>query len=306
MSKESEESDYGAFVFFIVLMLLVVIFIFVILYNKILFIPSKKIKIFDNHNYDNIFVGIKTKRSFLNNKIRGEVNINMRHYRSKHSKGVILYLHGNTGNISHRSYVVEACDKFLHLNLLLVDYRGYGLSDGSPGPRSILEDGETAYKYLLTMYHPDKIIVWGESMGGAVATWIAHRYKIRSLILLSTFSCICDIAEGLTNKRVSNMLSRILKVSNLEINIEDWIQEVECPVLMIHSTEDTLIPYKSARKNYNRIKTNHKKFITIRGDHPNPVIREDQFKEILSFLGIKRVPKGIKKMFETVSNKNWD
>ncbi len=296
------KNGYAALIFFIILVILVLILIFMIAYNKILFLPSRKIKTYNNLKYNNIFIGVESKHSCLDRKIPEEININMRHYNFKPGKGVILYLHGNTGNISHRSYVVEACEKYLHLNLLLVDYRGYGLSDGYPGPRSILEDGEMAYKYLLTLYSSDKIIVWGESMGGAVATWIAHRYKIRSLILLSTFSCISDIAKGLTSPKVANILSKILEASNLEMHIDDWIKSVRCPVLMIHSIEDTLIPYKSAKKNYKRIHTNHKKFITIRGDHPNPIISEEQFKDILSFLGIKKVPKGIKKMFDNMDN----
>jgi len=292
--------------FFIILIILIIIFLW--LYNKTLFAPSNKI--IDLHIpkkdriYRNFFIGCQTGISLEDKKISNENNINVRLYNNYPGENVVLFFHGNSGNISHRSYIADICDKF-GLNLLLVDYEGYGLSDGEPGVKNIINNSEIAYNFICKFFESNKIVVWGESLGGSAAIWIASRNKVRSLILLSTFTSVSDVAKNKQGK----LLSKIIKVSNKDLRSDIWAQKVKCPTLIIHSTEDTLIPFNLAQKIYKNIGNRHKKMVAIKGDHANPQIKDEQFDEIFAFLGIKKHKHNLKEISEKIENvakeENW-
>ncbi|MCG6935442.1 MAG: alpha/beta hydrolase, partial [Proteobacteria bacterium] len=111
------------------------------------------------------------------------------------SDRVVLFFHGNAGNISHRGDSVAIFHR-LGLNVFIFDYRGYGQSEGSPGEAGLARDAVTAWEYLQQMrgYNRDKIIVFGRSLGGTVATRLAARVKPGALIVESTFSSARDMA----------------------------------------------------------------------------------------------------------------
>jgi len=297
--KHTIDPLFVVFLFFIIFIILVVIFLLV--YNKTVFSPSKKIV--DNHknnekrNYRNFFIGCDSSNSLEDKKNKGENNINVRLYNNYPGEKVVLFFHGNSGNVSHRSYIADICDKF-NFNLLLVDYEGYGVSDGTPGVKKVIDNADLTYKFLSKYFKSDDIIVWGESLGGSAAIWVASRYKVRSLILLSTFTSISDVAKNKQGK----LLSKIITASNKDLRSDEWAKNVMCPTLIVHSSEDTLIPYKLAILLYKNIGGKHKKMITIKGDHANPQIKEDQFDEIFAFLGIKKHKHNLKEISERIKN----
>lgn len=196
---------------------------------------------------------------------------------------VVLYCHGNNANISYREYVFNLCKHF-KFNLCMFDYRGYGKSSGRPSQQNICFDGEKVYKWLLNKYEPNDIIVWGESLGGAVAIHIASKHECRCLIVFSSFSSIDEI---ITHSNQYNWFVKQLAV------IASWILntlpskrkigKVKSPVLIVHSDEDDVIPISNAKKLYKKVKHDKKKFLSIKGKHIEPLMNPEQFKELCDF-----------------------
>jgi len=158
---------------------------------------------------------------------------------------VVLFCHGNGGNISHRF------DKLLILRragaaVLLFDYRGYGRSSGSPSEEGTYLDAETAYRWLTEekKVPPGRIIVHGESLGGAVALELALRRRVAGLILESTFTSVVDMG-----RHVFPFLP-IKHMVRFRYDSLAKIQRVSAPVLVMHSPHDDIVPYAMGRRLY--------------------------------------------------------
>jgi alpha-beta hydrolase superfamily lysophospholipase len=177
------------------------------------------------------------------------------------SKGVILFCHGNAGNISHRIGYLEV---FLRLGLstFIFDYRGFGTSDGVPTEQGTYLDAKAAWKYLVEKrgVPPDRIVIFGESMGGAVAAWLAQTNRPAALILQSTFTSVPDLASRLYPFVPARWIVRY------GYNTREYIGRVDCPVLIVHSCEDEIVPYSHGCELYDLVK-GPKEFFELRGDH---------------------------------------
>jgi pimeloyl-ACP methyl ester carboxylesterase len=207
--------------------------------------------------------------------------------RRGHCSTTILYFHGNSGNISHRHYVIDICRRF-NLNLLLVDYRGYGRSDGTCSATGIYQDGEAAYHFLTGQVDCDNIIIWGESLGGTVACHVASKYKCRALILLATFSSLDDVIDDIIEPRIlARGISWTVNGLFHPMNSKFYLKNINCPVAIMHSQCDTLIPYRCSKILYDAIPHNYKVLYTIEGDHSSPKITDDTLKQMFAFVGIQ-------------------
>ncbi len=181
-------------------------------------------------------------------------------------KAVILFCHGNGGNISHRvSYL--PIFKELGLSTFLFDYRGYGRSEGKPTEEGTYSDVEAAWQYLTQekQIPPQKIIIYGESLGGAIASYLAEktaqeRQNAAGLILASTFTSITDRAGELYPFLPIRLLSRF------SYNSRDRLPNIKIPLLVIHSTEDEIIPFHHGDRNF-QVANEPKKLVKLRGDH---------------------------------------
>src|SRR3989338_735073 len=111
-------------------------------------------------------------------------------------RGTVLFLHGNAGNISHR---IDSLQMFHRLgySTLIFDYRGYGNSSGTPSEQGTYRDAEAAWRYLTERRHiPScRIVLFGESLGGAVGAWLAARQKPAALVIASGFTSVPDLAR---------------------------------------------------------------------------------------------------------------
>ncbi len=183
-------------------------------------------------------------------------------------KGVILFCHGNGGNISNRiSYLPIFKD--LGLATLLFDYRGYGKSEGNPTEEGTYADVEAAWQYLTQekQIPPQKIIIYGESLGGAIASYIAEKTAQQDpknsaggLVLASTFTSISDRASELYPFLPIRWLSRF------SYNSIDRLPNIKIPVLIIHSPDDEIIPFTHGERNFQAANP-PKKLVKLRGDH---------------------------------------
>ncbi len=178
---------------------------------------------------------------------------------------VVLFLHGNGGNISHRGDSIEIFHR-LGLNLLIIDYRGYGKSEGSPDEQGLYEDARTAWRYLVgaRQFRGDQITIFARSIGTAVATQLAAELAMKrgpeKLILESAFSRSRDMAD-----RMLPLISRLV-VMRYPFDSMGRIQDINARLLMLHSPDDEIIPYSMGERLY-RAANQPKQFVRLRGDH---------------------------------------
>lgn len=161
---------------------------------------------------------------------------------------VVLFFHGNAGDRRGR---VDYCEIFNRAgaDVFVIDYRGYADNPGSPTEEGLFEDARGLWKYATKerRIDPDRILIFGESLGGGVAVQLAHEVcqagtPPAGLVVRSTFSCIAD-AAGFHYPWVPTHLLVWDRFPSCET-----IGEVTCPVLVLHGTEDRIVPYELGEK----------------------------------------------------------
>ena len=196
------------------------------------------------------------------------------------ARGTVLHFHGNAGNISHR---IDYARMFrgLGYNTLLVDYRGYGRSTGSPSEAGTYEDAAASRRWLIeTRGLSDRdIVVFGESLGGAVACWITAKHAPRALILASTFTSVPDIASEVYGFLPVRLMSRF------KYDTRECVGAVNAPVLVVHSRADDIIPYAHGERIYAAARE-PKTFLEISGGHNSGFVfmRAEWVKAVGAFL----------------------
>ena len=150
----------------------------------------------------------------------------------------VLFFHGNAGNISHRPNTVAMLNGFGHA-VLIVDYRGYGYSSGRPSETGTYHDAAAAWDYLVATrdVDPSDIVIYGRSLGGAVAVWLAAARDPGGLIVESTFTRMADMGAHHYPYLPTRLLTRI------HYDSVSRIANVRCPVISAHSQDDELVPY---------------------------------------------------------------
>ena len=192
------------------------------------------------------------------------------------SRGTILFCHGNAGNISHRLESILIFHQ-LDLSVFIFDYRGYGKSAGSPSEEGTYRDAAAAYNYLREYREisPGKIIIFGRSLGGAVAIKLAGEEEAGALICESSFTSAVDMGR---------LLFPYLPVDLLVFDRYDSISrvgELSLPKLFIHSRGDEIIPFGHGERLY-RAAAPPKEFLEIRGGHNEGFLEsEDIYREII-------------------------
>lgn len=179
------------------------------------------------------------------------------------AKGVIVFCHGNAGNISHRVDTLKIFHS-LGYSTLIFDYRGYGESTGSPTEAGTYRDADAAWRYLTDKrgVSPDKIVVFGRSLGGAVAAWLAQEHKPGALVLESTFNSFVDMGSAIYWFLPVRLLARF------KYDTAACAQKAGCPTLVVHSPQDDIIPFRLGRRLYEAL-PQPKELLQIRGDHNN-------------------------------------
>ncbi len=176
-------------------------------------------------------------------------------------RGTLLFFHGNAGNISHRLDSLRIFHE-LGLAVLIIDYRGYGQSEGRPSEAGTHEDALAAWRHLVEVRRADpaRIVVFGRSLGAALGAWLAAREQAGALILESAFTSVPELAGDLYWWLPARRLARF------EYATRDYLLDVRCPVLVVHSPEDEIIPYRHGRALYEAARP-PKEFLRLRGDH---------------------------------------
>jgi alpha-beta hydrolase superfamily lysophospholipase len=174
---------------------------------------------------------------------------------------VLLFCHGNAGNISHRLDSIRIFHE-LGLSVFIFDFRGYGLSAGQPTEDGTYADAEAAWNYLTdTRRFPDqRVVIYGHSLGAAIAAQVARGRRAAALILESPFASVTSVASHHYRFLPVRWLSRFEYATALHV------RDVHVPVLIIHSRQDEIIPVEQGREVFEHA-NEPKSFLEISGDH---------------------------------------
>ncbi len=187
-------------------------------------------------------------------------------FRRPDSRRIVLFLHGNAG---HAFYRVGDALRLLDsgANVLLLSYRGYGKSEGSPSERGVYQDGRAALEHLHDElgYSPRQTFILGRSIGSAVAVDIARDRQLAGLILVTPFSSGRDMAAhlgvGWLSWLIGNPFDSVGKVSGVHV-----------PMLFIHGDADRIIPMELGRRLFDASPTLHKTFHVVHGADHNDLV----------------------------------
>ena len=186
------------------------------------------------------------------------------------SSHALLFFHGNAGNISHR---LESIRQFrdLGLSVFIIDYRGYGQSKGRTTEKGTYRDAEASWRYLTEDrgIADSEIVIFGRSLGASVAAWLAAKHQPRALIVESSFTSVPDIAQELYPWLPARWLSR------LEHATRDYIGDVRCPVLIVHSRDDEIIPFHHGEAIFEAA-NEPRTFLPIRGGHNDAILLDQR------------------------------
>ncbi len=185
--------------------------------------------------------------------------INALWFQTKNPKGVVLFFHGRGKNLAvygkrATPFIEKGYDVFI------IDYRGFGKSSNGFKENWILEDGDTAYHFLLQHYKENEIIVYGHSLGTSIATWVASHHNPRMLILEAPFYNMISVASH-TKPLIPEWL--IQWVLRYHLHTDQWINKVQAPIYIFHGIPDTVIPYEHSQKLFAKIKHHSKNELLI-------------------------------------------
>ena len=198
--------------------------------------------------------------------------INALHFKAEKPKGVILYFHGNAGNLSRWGNITEY---FVEKNydLLVMDYRTYGKSTGTLSEHALYSDAQLCYDYLKEHYKEDAISVYGRSLGTGIATYIAANNKPNQLILETPYYSILDVAK------YRFPFFAVEPLIHYKIPTYEFIKDVDCNISMIHGTDDYVVPFKSGEKLYHVAPQNLASFTAIENGSHNNLVQFDTYHE---------------------------
>ncbi|KAI8901869.1 Alpha/Beta hydrolase protein [Globomyces pollinis-pini] len=203
------------------------------------------------------------------------------------SNTTILYFHGQAGNIGHRLPIAKALQMYLTCNVLMVSYRGYGASEGSANEKGLRLDGEAAMEYILEHQHlkKSKIIVYGQSLGGAVALHVASKNqgKIHALMIENTFLSVPKVLPNAVP-----LLAPLTFLCSSVWDSEKLIGSIDLPILFLSGDSDQIVPNSHMKKLHDISKNSTKKLIKFKsfakGNHNDTVSQPAYFETVRMFL----------------------
>ena len=232
------------------------------LQEKLLFLPTvlEQDYVYNfKHPFEEVFL-----------KPHKDVSINALHFKAESSKGVLLYFHGNAGDLSRWGIIAEY---FVAQNydVFIMDYRTYGKSIGKLSEQALYDDAQYCYDYVLKQYAENEITIYGRSLGTGIATYLASKQHPKQLILESPYYSILDVAK---HRFPIFPVSSLLKY---QFPSHEYIKSVNCPITIFHGTDDRVVPYLSAEKLNNSAPKEHTKFITVKGGSHNNLVQFDAY-----------------------------
>ena len=183
--------------------------------------------------------------------------INSLFFPSKESKALIIYFHGNSKNLQHwGKYLPDVVNR--GFDVVAIDYRGYGKSDGEPSEENMYEDAQLIYEWAMQNYPDQEIIIWGRSLGTAIASNLSLASKASKLILETPFYNMDEL--------IKTRFPLLIIPVELKYKFPNHTNILNNGITtyIIQGTKDSIVPYKSAQK-LRRILETDDHFFTIKG-----------------------------------------
>lgn len=203
--------------------------------EKILFRPTvlpQDFKFEFQYDFEELF--LKTDRDAV---------INALHFKARNPKGIILYFHGNSGNLLRWGKVTEFFVEKQY-DVLVIDYRTYGKSVGVLSEQALYHDASYCYDFLKERYEEKDITVYGRSLGTGIAAYVASKNHPKNLILETPYYSMIDVAK------IRFPMFPVQRISKYKLPTHEFIQQVKKPILILHGSKDRVVPFESGRKLY--------------------------------------------------------
>ena len=229
--------------------------------EKLLFLPSRLEQNYQyqfNYNFEELFF-----------KPDESTTINALHFKVDNPKGVILYFHGNAGDLSRWGTIAEYFVAQQY-DVLIMDYRTYGKSIGKLSEDALYRDAQYCYDYLLNNYSENEITLYGRSLGTGIASYIASKNNPKQLVLETPYFSILDVAK---DRFPWLPVKQILKY---QFPTYQFLLQTRCPITIVHGTDDDVVPYASAEKLL-KLDIDHLSFITVEGARHNNLIEFEAY-----------------------------
>ena len=178
------------------------------------------------------------------------------------ARGAVVFCHGNAGTIADRLATLKILHG-LRLSALIFDYQGYGRSEGSPSESGTYADAEAAWRHLTEQrgYPTDRVLIWGRSLGGAVAVELAGRHQPAGLIVESSFTSVPDMA-----RETFPIWIPARWICRHVYDAAARVPALTCPKIFLHSPDDEVIPFHHGER-LHALAGDPKRFVRLAGDH---------------------------------------
>lgn len=190
------------------------------------------------------------------------------------NKGAVLVCHGNAGNVSNCIGIAGAF-RALGYAVLLFDYRGYGMSEGRPDERGTYLDAETAWAHLIEVegFAPERVAIFGQSLGGGVASHLAREVRPGALIVENAFTSAPELGAELYRLLPVKLLirARYPTLENLAAS--------DVPKLVIHTPEDDIVPFAHGERLFASAREPKEMLVTGGGHNDGGFLQEARWRE---------------------------
>jgi pimeloyl-ACP methyl ester carboxylesterase len=250
------------FITFILLFYIMISASLYLLQDKILFRPTVLAQDYQyefKHKFEEVFINTDE-----------EAVINAIHFKVENPKGVILYFHGNQGDLQRWGKITEY---FVEKNyaVFVMDYRCFGKSTGELSEDALYKDAEFMYDYMKNHYSESDITVYGRSLGTTFAAYVASKHQPKQLILETPYYSMKDVAKS------RFPLIPVKQFMNYEFPTYSFINNVNCRIVILHGTADKVVPYSSGKKLFDVAPKAITKFISIENASHNNLIDFDSY-----------------------------
>jgi fermentation-respiration switch protein FrsA (DUF1100 family) len=220
--------------------------------RKLMYLP-------DTTRYAPAAVGLPQAEEAVLTTADGETVI-VWHVPPRGEKPVVIYFQGNGGGLNLRA------DRFRRLTadgtgLVALAYRGYGGSSGSPSEAGLIQDAEAAYAFAVARYAPERLVLWGESLGTGVAVALAAHRQVGRVLLESPFTSAAAVASAAYPFVPVRLLMRD------QFRSDDRVAAITAPTLVLHGAQDRVVPFSHGERLYGLIRAS-KRLVRLEGaDH---------------------------------------
>ena len=226
------------------------------LFQKKLIFQSKKLDKDFSYSFNQNF-----KEVYLN--MSDGAILNALHFKVENPNGVILFFHGNKGNLQRWGNLVQPLTKYGY-DVFVMDYRGYGKSTGRQQENAMYSDALEMFTHLNKEYSQDKIVIYGRSLGCTFASYVASKKKPKGLVLEAPFYSL----PSLINDKFPLAPYKLLL--KFKFNSYRFMNTITCSTLIFHGDKDVLIPTDFGEKLYDKSNKEHTEFVLIKeGTHHN-------------------------------------